>query len=65
MTSFEAFDRSSGIGASEVPALAGLSPYQTPVGVWLRKVGLGMEAEQTASMRTGSALEQTDRKSVV
>src|SRR5262245_28628649 len=50
------FDRRTGIGASEVPAILGLSPYATPAAVWLEKVGMATRRE-TASMRTGIALE--------
>lgn len=57
MTRFEDFDRRSGIGASEVPAIAGLSPWRTPVAVWLDKVGLAGGQPQTPGMRTGTALE--------
>lgn len=53
------WDRRSGIGASEVPAIVGLSPWRTPVAVWLSKVGLGGEQASTPAMRTGNALERT------
>lgn len=50
-------DRSTGIGASEVPAILGLSPWTTPVAVWLEKVGMGGPRRETGPMRTGTALE--------
>lgn len=50
-------DRRAGIGASEVPAILGLSPWSTPVGVWLEKVGLIPAKGSTGPMRTGTALE--------
>ena len=51
-------DRGSGIGASEVAAIAGLSPWTTPVEVWLEKVGLGRPREDTPQMRAGRDLER-------
>ncbi len=33
------FDRSTGIGASEVAALLGLDPRKTPLSLWLDKTG--------------------------
>lgn len=50
-------DRAAGIGASEVAALAGLSPWSTPVEVWLEKVGLGRPRDETPQMQTGRDLE--------
>ena len=51
-------DRRAGIGASEVPALAGASPWTTPVAVWLRKVGLTPDQAQSDSMAMGHTLER-------
>jgi putative phage-type endonuclease len=50
-------DRAKGIGASEVAALVGLSPWTTPVEVWLDKVGLGRPRDETPQMTTGRDLE--------
>jgi predicted phage-related endonuclease len=50
-------DRRTGIGASEVAALAGASPWTTPVAVWLRKVGLSDDPPDTNPMRMGRTLE--------
>jgi putative phage-type endonuclease len=50
-------DRASGIGASEVAAIAGLSPWSTPVEVWLEKVGMGRPRDETPQMTTGRDLE--------
>jgi predicted phage-related endonuclease len=47
-----------GIGASEVPAIFGVSPYATASDVWLRKVGLGGGRAETAAMLAGRDLER-------
>lgn len=52
-------NRLEGIGASEVPAIAGVSPWTTPAGLWLAKVGLGGPDRDTAPMRMGQVLERT------
>jgi len=55
---FEAFDRRSGIGASEWSALVGASPWSTPAQLWLEKSGLATSRESDL-MRTGRELETT------
>lgn len=50
-------DRRRGLGASELAAIAGASPWSTPVSVWLEKVGLGEGPAETPSMRAGLELE--------
>src|ERR1700730_15622417 len=45
------------VGASEVAALVGASPYETPYSLWARKSGLVPEAEETPAMRRGRHLE--------
>lgn len=50
--------RSRGIGASELGALAESSPWDTPVGVWMRKVGLSSSEDSSPSMRMGQVLER-------
>lgn len=50
--------RATGIGASEVAAIAGLSPWSTPVEVWLEKVGMGRPREETPQMAAGRDLER-------
>lgn len=50
-------ERRKGIGASEAPAALGLSPYQTPFGLWCLKTGAVPPAEETEAMRWGSRLE--------
>lgn len=49
-------DRRVGIGASEVPVIAGISPYSTPVALWLRKGG-SEEQDDNGAMAVGRALE--------
>lgn len=51
-------DRSKGLGASEIPAIAGASPWRTPVEVWMEKVGLATRVDETDQMRTGRDLER-------
>jgi predicted phage-related endonuclease len=49
-------DRRVGIGASEVPVIAGISPYASPVELWLKKTG-GPETPDSGPMAIGRALE--------
>tara|TARA_R100000008_G_scaffold66037_1_gene43027 strand:- start:2565 stop:3509 length:945 start_codon:yes stop_codon:yes gene_type:complete len=48
--------RSTGVGASESPAVVGLSPWQNALDVWMVKVGV-VEVEQTPAMEWGNRLE--------
>lgn len=48
--------RATGLGSSEIGAVAGLSPYTGPMDVWLVKRGLA-EVPETEAMRLGTALE--------
>lgn len=48
--------RRNGVGASEVGAVVGVSPYEGPLRVWLRKV-TGTETEANAAMKWGSRFE--------
>jgi len=48
--------RRSGVGASEVAAVLGMSPWRTRVDVWCDKVGIGENRENDA-MRAGNRLE--------
>lgn len=50
-------ERKSGIGGSEAAAILGLSPWSTPVTVWLDKTGRAAEKEETEAMRIGTELE--------
>jgi putative phage-type endonuclease len=47
----------SGIGSSDVPAILGLSPWSTPLQVWLWKTGREGPAPQNEAMVIGQALE--------
>lgn len=48
--------RRTGVGGSEIGAVAGLSPYATALDVWRAKVE-GLEIEETPAMRRGRLLE--------
>lgn len=49
-------DRRSGLGASDVPIIAGASPWATPVALWLDRMGLATQ-DETPAMSAGKALE--------
>src|SRR5690606_23572356 len=49
--------RSRGIGGSEIAAIAGVSPWDTPLSVYLRKIGELPEKDETEAMRWGRILE--------
>lgn len=54
--------RATGIGASEIAAVAGLSPYQSPIDVWLRKptanrAALDSDDGDSGPAEVGSILE--------
>lgn len=48
--------RRTGIGASDVAAIAGLSPWSTPMSVWVDKT-IGLPDDQSESMEWGHLLE--------
>lgn len=48
--------RMTGLSASDIGAVAGLSPYSTPIDVWLVKRGLAT-VQENAAMRMGHVLE--------
>lgn len=50
-------EREKGIGASEVAAVVGLSPWETPYSLWLRKTGQVPPIEENFAMRRGHYLE--------
>lgn len=50
-------DRLTGVGASEAAAALGVSPYDTPLSLYLRKVGLAGEPAESEAMRWGNRLE--------
>lgn len=49
--------RRAGIGGSDVAPILGLSPWKTPLEVYLEKIGEADEIEDTAAMRWGRNLE--------
>lgn len=49
--------RKKGIGASEAAAVVGLSPWSTPLEIFLRKTGQLPEKTETDAMRMGHLLE--------
>ncbi len=57
LTNKQIAERRSGIGGSDVAAILGLSPWRTPLDVYLDKTGQGVEVEETGPMRWGSLLE--------
>lgn len=50
-------ERKSGIGGSEAAAILGLSPFATPMTVWMDKTGRGQPKEETEAMMLGTELE--------
>lgn len=50
-------ERRQGIGASDVPAIAGISGWQSPVDVWQQKVGLIEPSPETPLTRWRTLLE--------
>lgn len=51
-----------GIGASEIAAIAGLSPYASPWDIWLRKTGQAPDVEESPEMEWGLRLEPAIRQ---
>lgn len=49
--------RKHGLGGSDAGAVAGLSPWKSPVDVYLEKTGLAPSAEENEAMYWGSKLE--------
>lgn len=54
---FTAEERRGYIGASEVAAIMGMSPYETPLDIFHRKLGLSPDFEDNAHIRRGNRLE--------
>lgn len=50
-------ERRQGIGGSDAAAVLGLSPWRTPVSVWLDKTGRSAPQPETEAMRIGTELE--------
>lgn len=57
LTSEQQALRARGIGASEIGAVAGLSPWASPHDIWERKVGLAKKFEPTAYTEWGTHVE--------
>lgn len=49
--------RKMGIGASEVPTIIGVNPFQTPLQLWRRKKEIDPPVEENFAMRAGHYLE--------
>lgn len=50
-------ERRTGIGGSDAAAVLGISPWRTPVDVWLDKTGRAGPQPETEAMRIGTELE--------
>lgn len=50
-------ERKTGIGGSDAAAVLGISPWKTPVTVWLDKTGRAAPQEETEAMHIGTELE--------
>jgi len=55
-------ERRTGIGGSDSAAVLGLSPYKSPVDVWLDKTGQSDETPDNTAMQWGRLLEATIRQ---
>ena len=51
------FDRTQGIGGSDVPIIVGMSPYRSAIDLWEEKRGNAIERETTMAMKLGIMLE--------
>jgi putative phage-type endonuclease len=51
-------ERRAGLGGSDVGAILGLSPYRTPVDVYLEKTGRAEPQDETLQMRFGTYAEE-------
>ncbi len=51
-------ERRKGIGGSDIGAILGLSPYRTPVDVWMDKTGRAAPQDETLQMRFGLYAEE-------
>jgi putative phage-type endonuclease len=54
--------RRSRIGASDAPVIMGESPWKTPYGLWLNKLGLEPDQVQTHRMKRGIEMEEAARQ---
>lgn len=51
-------ERKQGLGGSDIGAILGLSPYTTPLDIWLDKTGQAPSKESNLQMRFGTMAEQ-------
>jgi putative phage-type endonuclease len=54
--------RRTGVTATDVPAILGLSPWRSPLDVWLDKKGLAAPVEENEDMQRGNFLEDGARR---
>jgi len=52
------FDRTKGIGGSEVASLVGENPYESSMDIYLKKIGVVEDQEENEAMRWGNLLEE-------
>lgn len=57
--------RREGIGGSDVSSIVGLNPWGSAYAVWLDKIGVGEDKEQTAAMRWGNLHEPALRQAFI
>lgn len=50
-------DRRSGLGGSDSPVVLGVSPFSTRKELWMEKMGLSENKEETPAMKRGTTLE--------
>lgn len=51
------FDRTQGIGGSDMPVIVGMSPYRSALDLWSEKRGEAIDEPPSLAMRIGSLLE--------
>lgn len=54
--------RLKGLGASDAPIYMGVSPWESPYGLWQQKLGLKKGPEENDAMRRGKEKEEIARK---
>jgi putative phage-type endonuclease len=62
LTSEQLAVRRTGVTATDVPAILGLSPWRSPFDVWLEKCGKAPPVEETEDMQRGTFLEDGARR---
>lgn len=55
-------DRERGIGSSEVATILGLNPWETPLQLWRRKMGIDQPKPENFAMKAGHYLEDAVSK---